>query len=127
MLSGFLLAILSYFIMQARLGLDCNLLLNMSVISFWMLLKAKNTGKKIFYIIAGILYGISYYTYALGYITITIFLLGVLIYWLYFKQIKLGECILLLAPVTVIASPLLLMVLINQFDFPQLEILNSGC
>ncbi len=124
MLSGFLLAILSYFIMQARLGLDCNLLLNMSVISFWMLLKAKNTGKKIFYIIAGILYGISYYTYALGYITITIFLLGVLIYWLYFKQIKLGECILLLAPVTVIASPLLLMVLINQFDFPQLEILN---
>lgn len=124
MLSGFLLAILPYFIMQARFGLDCNLLLNMSAISFWMLLKAKNTRKKIFYIIAGILYGISYYTYALGYITITIFLLGVLIYWSYFKQIKLQECILLLVPVAVIASPLLCMVIINQFDLPQLSILG---
>lgn len=121
-ISAFLMAILPYFTMQSRFGLDCNLLLSMSIISFWMLLKAYEKKKTICYILAGILWGISYYTYALGYISITVFLGLILLYWLYLKKIRWKEIVMVLLPAAIIASPLLLMVMINLFDLPQMEI-----
>lgn len=86
-LSGFLLAIFPYFIMQFRFGLDCNLLLDMSTIGIYFLILANERKKYFLFAFAGIVSGICYYTYALSYITNTVFLVLVLGYWLYTKKI----------------------------------------
>ena len=66
-----LIAICPWHIMSSRWGLDCNLLAPMSIISIFLLSKAKNT---IGYITAGISFGLTLYTYALSYIILPIFL-----------------------------------------------------
>lgn len=122
MLSGFFLAVFPYFIMQSRFGLDCNLLLGMSTIALWFLLTAKDRNNTFFFVIAGIVWGLCYYTYALSYIGNTVFLILALFYWLYMKKITWKQAIFFCVPVILIAIPLLLMILINNFDWPQIKI-----
>ena len=75
--------IIPWHFMQSRWAFDCNLMSSMMLISIYTLLKAK---KPITYILAGILFGITLYTYALSYVIIPIFLLLTLGYMLYTKK-----------------------------------------
>lgn len=122
MFSAFLLAVLPYFIMQCRFGLDCNLLVNMLTISFCFLYLALEYKKTWIFIVTGISYGITYYTYALSYIPNTIILLFVTGYLLY-NHIQLWKKLIyvwIFAAFT--AFPLLMMLFINQFDLSQVQI-----
>lgn len=121
MLSGFFLAVFPYFIMQSRFGLDCNLLLGISTISIWFLLLAQEKNKALFFALAGGIWGICYYTYALSYIGNTVFLVLLLFYWLYMKKITWKQTFCFCAPLLLIAMPLLLMIIINTYDLPQIE------
>lgn len=121
MLSSFFLASFPYFIMQSRFGLDCNLLLGMSTIALWLLLNAKDKNKYLFFVIAGVAWGICYYTYALSFIGNTVFLVLLLIYWLCTKKITWKQAFFFYIPLSLIALPLLLMIIINTFDLPQIE------
>nr|WP_308624436.1 glycosyltransferase family 39 protein [uncultured Eisenbergiella sp.] len=121
LVSSFLLAIFPYFIMQSRFGLDCNLLLGISTIGLYLLILADEKKKAYMYILAGVVWGISYYTYALSYLTSTLFLGILLCYWLYRKRITWKNLFFFGIPVFLIACPLLLMVIINTFDLPQIN------
>lgn len=61
-----------YFIQSSRIGLDCNLLLGMSLISVYTYIKALKNKKNYLFIITGILFGLFFYTYAISYIYIYI-------------------------------------------------------
>lgn len=106
-----LITICPWHIMSSRWGLDCNLLAPMSIISIFLLLRSKNT---LGYIIAGISFGITLYTYALSYIILPIFLAISLIYMLYTKKIKFKNIIIMGIPIFIFSIPLILMILVNN-------------
>ena len=107
----FLIVIAPWHFMQSRWALDCNLMSSMLLMSIYTLIKAKN---KILYFIAGSLFGISLYTYALSYISIPIILLLLLGYMLYIKKIKISDIFVFAIPLAIIATPLILYMLVNM-------------
>lgn len=107
----FLIIICPWHIMQSRWGLDCNLLSSMFIISIYFLTKAE-TYKG--YLLAGIIIGLSLYSYALSYIIIPIFLLLYISYMLYIKKINLKQVVVLGIPIFILALPLILMILVNN-------------
>ena len=121
LLSSFLLTSFPYFIMQSRFGLDCNLLLGISTFGIWMLLKAEEKKKMIFFILAGIVWGFCYYTYALGYLGNTLFLGAVLLYWLYHKRITWKNAFSFGIPILLMVWPLIVMLVINKFGMDEIE------
>lgn len=107
----FLIVICPWHFMQSRWGLDCNLMSALMLLSIYLLLKAKKT---IGYILAGISFGITLYSYAVSYLIIPIFLLVILIYLLYIKEIKIKNIIVLGIPIIILAFPLILNLLVNK-------------
>ena len=102
-----------YFIQASRIGLDCNLLLPFSTIALYYLIVAINKEKKYLFLISGIIYGLSLYTYALSYIIIPLFLTTAIIYLYINKKINIKQILLLLIPVFIISIPLILFILVN--------------
>ena len=107
----FLIVICPWHFMQSRWGLDCNLMSALMLLSIYLLLKAK---KAIGYILAGISFGITLYSYAVSYLIIPAFLLLILIYLLYTKKIKIRNIIALGIPIAILAIPLILNLLVNK-------------
>lgn len=122
LLSSMFLAIFPYFIMQARFGLDCNLLLGISTFGLWLLLIAEEKKKSLWFILAGVVWGICYYTYALGYLGNTLFLGVLLLYWLYHKRITWKWAFCFGIPILLMVWPLVLMLVINSLGLEELAI-----
>lgn len=110
----FLLAIVPYFIMQSRWGLDCNLLVGFLTIAVCFFIQSvmKNSNKLL--LISGVFFGLSLYTYALSYIIIPIFLILICVYLLYIRKLNIKKIIILGVPVFIFALPLVLMILVNN-------------
>lgn len=113
-----LLTINPWNIMSSRWGLDCNLLAPCLIISLCFLLRAK---KWYDYVLAGISFGVTLYTYAISYIIVPLFLLLSLIYMLYVKKINFKNIIILGIPIFVFALPLMLMLLVNNGFIDQIN------
>ena len=103
-------------IMKSRWALDCNLFSPMQLISVYALIKAiKAENKKILrYVIAGLLFGITLYSYAISYIAIPIFLLIMLIYLSRKKLVKTKEIIVFAIPLIIFAIPLILVQMVQK-------------
>lgn len=113
----FIITIIPWHIMQSRFGLDCDLLASFFIISVFLLTRAHNFGT---YIITGIFFGFTLYTYALAYIIVPIFLFLSLIYLIYLRKIKITQLICLGVPLFFIALPLILMILVNNKTIPEI-------
>lgn len=109
-----LVTLCPWFIMKARWGLDCNLLSSMSIISIYFLIKAINTHKYRYFIIAGISFGITLYTYAISYIILPIFLIAFLLPMLLKHKVNIKEMIVFSIPLAILAIPLILLLLYNN-------------
>ena len=120
-LMEFLIVICPWHFMQSRWGLDCNLMSSLMLLSIYLLLKAKKT---IGYILAGISFGITLYSYAVSYLIIPVFLVLILIYLLYIKKIKIRNIIALGIPIAILAIPLILNLLVNK-DIIKPIVVNS--
>lgn len=120
MTAAFLLAIFPYFTMQSRFGLDCNLQLGFTTIGLWLIIKAFTKKKNYLFFAAGLIWGISYYTYALSYISTTLFLFAALTYLLFLKKINLKNLAIFCIPVVCLGIPLAIMVLRNKAGMPEL-------
>ncbi len=118
LLFTFLIIICPWHIIYSRIGLDCNLLSGMFMLDLYLLHKAK---KNYQYIIAGIMIGLTLYTYALTYIIIPMFLLVWIIYMLYMRKIKIKQVILLGIPIFLLALPLMYMILLNNNIFDRTQ------
>ncbi len=125
MVGAFIYVLLPYFIMQCRFGLESNLLVNMITLSVSALWLALKRGQKGLYVLAGILWGVTYYAYAVSYLPNTVILLGIFIYVFIVsgekkKVLVNWTCLFIL--VILLGLPLALMLLINHFDLPQFQI-----
>lgn len=116
---SFLLAILPYFIMQCRFGLDCNLLVNVLTIAIAFFFLAMEKQRLPYFLLAGLVWGGAYYTYALSYVANTVVLLLLSVYALWVNRKQLRNLLLMWVPVIVLGLPLAYMVLINKFDLEQ--------
>ena len=120
MISAILLAVLPYFVMQCRFGLDCNLLVNMLTISLYILFLAVEYQRTWIFLLAGVLYGLTYYSYVLSYVPNTLLLLFITYYLLSKDRRYWKNLLCVWVVVVVIAFPLVLMIIINQFELPEL-------
>jgi len=120
----FLITIMPWHIMASRWGLDCNLLAPMLMTSVFALMNAKNYKG---YILAGITFGITLYSYALSYLILPIFLFIQLIYMLRTEKIKFKQIIVLGIPIFCLAIPLFLMILVNKGVIGEIHSFISIC
>lgn len=117
---GFIYAVLPYFIMQCRFGLDCNALVSMLTISFVFLFLALEKDTYLSYTLFGVMWGITYYTYALSYIANTVTLFFISVYILYVRKAKIKKIIATWVAAFLTAIPLVIMVVINTFNLPDI-------
>ncbi|MFR0823483.1 MAG: ArnT family glycosyltransferase [Clostridia bacterium] len=122
-----LIAIVPFTFTQSRYALDCNLLATFMLLGTYLLLEAN---KKWEYLVAGILFGISIYTYILSLLVLPIYMIGISTYLLYIRKAKISDIICLAIPIILLAIPILLFLLYNagiietshflMFSFPKL-------
>lgn len=117
-----LYTILPYFTMQSRFGLDCNLMLGMSTVFLYYYIKAIDSSLKRYFLVSSVMAGFVLYTYALSYIVLPIFLFISICYLIYIKRITFKQLLCLGIPLAVIATPLILVQIINFFNLPQIVI-----
>lgn len=111
-----LVTISPWHIMKSRWALESYLLSPMLLFSIYALIKAVHENKKrlLKFFIAGTLFGITLYTYAISYIIIPIFLLLMLLYLIELKKIKVKEVIVFSIPLLILATPLVLMLMVQK-------------
>lgn len=117
-----LYAILPIFTLTQRFGLESHLMLSASIVVLYTSLKALDTEKWQYYLFAGIVMGLSLYTYALIYIVLPIYLLLWLAYGFYLRKIRIRKLPLLFLPLALAAAPLIMVQVINIFSLPELRI-----
>lgn len=105
-----LLSIYPWHIIQARWGLDCNLLSSFIAIDLFLLLYSS---KKLHYLITGIMIGLTFYTYALSYILIPCFFAILFIYLLYIKKITIKNILVMFIPIFILGLPLFITQIVN--------------
>ncbi len=121
-LTALLLTICPYMVLNGRFGLDCNIMLGASTIFLFFLLLALTEHKTRFYFLAGVTGGFLLYTYAVSYVILVCFLVLTLLYVVVTGSFRLREWLFMGIPLFLLALPLLLTVMINQFDLPAIYI-----
>ncbi|MCX4273146.1 MAG: glycosyltransferase family 39 protein [Acetatifactor sp.] len=117
-----LYAILPVFTMTQRFGLESHLMLSASITVLYTTARALETEKWQYYLLAGIVMGLSLYTYALMYIVLPLYLLLWLGYGIRLGKIRLRKLLLLLLPLGLLAAPLLMVQIINAFSLPEMRL-----
>lgn len=121
-ITGFLITVCPYFIMNSRYGIDCNLMLGMSTMFLYFFSMAIGHGKMKDYVLAGITGGLMLYSYALSYVVLLLFLLFSFIYTIITKSFSLKKWVCMGAPMGMIATPLIIVQCINMFHLPELKV-----
>ena len=121
-LCAFLLIVLPVFVMLFRIGMDCNLMLALSMIFLYFLTRAVKNGNVQGYICAGTVGGILLYTYVLSYVVMPFFLLFFLSYLIYIKKIKFKQIAVLGIPMAILAMPLIMVQIVNMFNLQEFKI-----
>jgi hypothetical protein len=110
------------FTMMFRTGLDCILMIGLSTMFLYYLLKAidKQTIKS--FAIAGIVAGITLYTYALSHFAMPVFLFISICYLIYIKKVNWKQTISFCLPLLFLAFPLILFHIVNMFDLDEFKL-----
>lgn len=118
-LGAFLMLITPFFIMKSRWALESYLFLPFLLFSICAFIKAINTKSKSYFILSGFLFGITLYTYAISYMVLPLFLAVSCIYLLIIKKVNIKNIIFMSIPLAILATPLLLMLAINNGIIPH--------
>ena len=118
----FLMTTMPAFMMSEHWGLECYLFLSLSIISMFFLIKGIVSGKMVCYLLSGVFWGITLYTYAITYIVVPPFLVLCLVYLVYIKRINPRQSLATGLPVIILGVPLLIQQLvmmdyIKPFEF----------
>lgn len=131
LMGTFMLTVCPYFIMQGRIGLDCNSMLTTGTFAIWGLLEYVNnpTTKKL--IGCGLLFVVVLHTYGLSYVVVPLFLVVIGLYLLYIKKISFKKLCIWAVAVIVPSLFLIVQVLVFVFDLPSIHlpfmsIVNEG-
>lgn len=122
LITGGLIVICPYFIMASRFGLDCNLMLGASTVFLYCFTCAMESEKYRWYVLAGIVGGITLYTYAISYLALPVFLLLALIYTIWVRRFSFLNWVSMAIPMGFLAFPLILEQYINAFDKEEIRL-----
>lgn len=120
-----LYTIVPYFTMAARIGLDCNLLLGMSVIVLFCLHKSIITDgiqRNRWFFLTGLSSGVVLYTYILSYFILPVFIIIILGYLLWIGKISWKDIMVVCIPLMILGFPLLIIQIINIFDMKEINV-----
>lgn len=120
--AGALLTVCPYFIMAARFGLDCNLMLGMSTVFLYLFVTAVKGGRVGRYMAAGVAGGVLLYTYALTYMILPLFLILALVYLFRVKRFSWKGWVAMAIPMGLLAIPLILVQIVNFFDLEEFRL-----
>lgn len=123
LLAPILVIVLPEYFMSERWGLDCNLFLSIVTIAFYFYIKAVHTEKYYLYFLAGLFWGLTLYTYVISYLIIPIFLILSTLYLIFVRKFKWIQTFTLAVPLGLLATPLILMQLVNMHIIPQFSFL----
>ena len=123
LMGPFFVTVTPFFMMSERWGLDCNLFLSLAAVSLCVSVRAFGKRSRGLYILAGICWGITLYTYAISYMVIPLFaiLAGIYVICIYRDKTAVGSVVCFLAPIVILGIPLLIfqlvnMGIVNEFD-----------
>ncbi|MCI9139411.1 MAG: glycosyltransferase family 39 protein [Lachnospiraceae bacterium] len=119
-ITAFFITVCPWYIMSQRWGLDCFLMLGFITISMYFLILALKREKTIFYFLSGGCFGLTLYTYALAYVIVPLFLCLCFFYTGWTKKLLLKKWIIFAVPLFLLAAPLLVMIIINTFELPEI-------
>ena len=117
---AFLLAISPWHIMISRYGMDCNLAPTFILLGVYFAICGIE--KRVYLLLSAVFWGISLYAYAVNWIFVPFFLVGCLVYCMYYKKFTwswelIGAGILIF----IFAIPLLLFVAVNIGIIPEIR------
>lgn len=118
------LAIAPWHIMKSRWGLESNIFPDLILLSFLMLILGLKNKKLKLKIVSFVILGISAYAYSTSYVFLPIYVLSILVYLIYKRQITIKEALLHVGIVFIVSLPIILYVIINMFDLNQITFLN---
>ena len=116
------MAICPWHIMKSRWGLESNLFPDFILYFIYFLILGLKYKKKYCYYISFIFAGLSAYSYATSFLFLPLFIIPLLILLIYKKEIKIRQAIFSLLIILVITLPLILFVIINTFNLPQINL-----
>ena len=109
-----LMTVMPVFMMSEHWGLECYLMMSFVIISMCFLVQAVLSGKSIFYFLAGVLWGITLYTYSMSYIVVPVFLALTFFVLFAYKKIDLKKTLLTGIPLVLLGIPLLMEQLVTM-------------
>ena len=116
------LAICPWHIMKSRWGLESNLFPDIVLIAIFLLVKGLQDNSKWTYYISFVFFGLTAYAYGTSYLFLPLFIIPLLIILVKKREISIRRAILSLIVLIVIASPIIIFVIINTFDLPQINL-----
>lgn len=117
-----LYGILPVFTMTQRFGLESHLMLAAGIVSVYFLARAMESGQIRYYLGAGIVCGVTLYTYALAYIVLPICLFALFLYGIRLKSFNWKRVMAFAIPLGILATPLILVQLVNLLDLPAFRV-----
>lgn len=121
LLAAILVTILPVYLMSERWGLESYLLLSFLSISMCFYYRAVTLQKTRDYLLSGLFFGITLYTYAVSYIIIPLFLIFSTLYLIRVKKFDFKKTVALAAPLILLATPLILFQFINMRMLPEIR------
>lgn len=116
-----LFCILPFSIMHSRWGLDAYLLFPMLILSCCAFYHAVKTEKPHWFLLSGVLFGLTLYTYVISYMLIPLFLGISLLYLLRHGAVRWKNIIVMGFPLFLLALPLMLMLLVNNGTIAEIR------
>ena len=117
-----LYVVMPVFTLTFQIGLESHLMLPLSAAFIYFLLKGIDSRKTRYFVIGGLLAGITFYTYALSYIVIPLFLVFTAGYCLYTKKMSIQNVFFLCIPVLLLGMPLFAIQIINIYDLETTQL-----
>lgn len=116
-----LLVILPFFIQSQRWAFDCYAILATMVMSMYFLVKAFESQRLKYYVLSGISFGITLYSYVLSWILVPMFLLVSLIYCVITDKLNKKYFLIMVLITTLISLPLLYFIGVLYLGFPEIN------
>ena len=122
LLISFIYVIVPFNIMKTRWALDAYLFAPMLIIAVYCFSNAIEKCNYKYFVIAGVAFGFTLYTYIISYIIIPIVLAILIIYYLIINEIDFKQIIVFGIPLFLLALPLMLMVGYNSGVIPKFNL-----
>lgn len=115
-------AICPWHIMKSRWGMECNIFPDIILLTTLLLALGIKKKKNWMQVLAFVCLAVSSYSYGTGYLFLPVFVLGVLGYLIYKKELTVKKSLLYLLIMFVICIPIILYIAVNTFGLEQFSI-----